>query len=207
MSKKSPFSVGRKATKKASGGGSGLFLSIKADNNYEVVPMVGLDQMVHAQMHEYWDIRPAVFHPCIGKDCPGCLAGNDPRFKGYLPVIVKGESEPKVYAFTVSVYKQLEEIEDLQEDGTLAGKVLKIKRSGSGLKTRYTIMPTGKTVDINEVEVPDFIRFLGPTEVEGITSLLREAGAVEKGFFRSSGLSDEEGAAVDTGDDDDKWDF
>ncbi len=171
--KVSPFKKGRKKGGASAGGSQ--FLGLKDGESHVLAPMVGLDELVYADMHEYWDIRPAIFHPCIGRDCPGCEAGNDPRFKGYFPVLLKS-GDVAIYPFTISVYNQLEAIEDSMDDGeTLKGFVLKISRKGTGLATRYTVVPVGKRIDVPS-EVPDFISQLGPQSRDEIIALLEDNG-------------------------------
>ena len=170
--KSSPFKTGR-AKKRASSGSQ--FIGLKPDESETLVPLVGLDQLITAEMHEYWDIKPAIFHPCIGRDCPGCAAQNEPRFKAYLPVITKDKSV-HIWPFTISVYNQLEELEDelLEVDENLAGYMLKFGRKGAMKATRYTVLGLGKRVDISAVEVPDFLPTLGPATIEDIKALLDE---------------------------------
>lgn len=161
------------------GSGVGGFVSIKSDETIELVPLFSLDKMVSANFHEYWDVNPAVFHPCIGKDCPGCkLTDNKPRFKGYLPVVLKDKSV-KIWPFTISIYRQLELL-DNELEGGLGGYLVKFSRTGTGkMGTRYTVTCVGKKVDISGVEPPEFLNILGPTTVEDITKALAEKGLID----------------------------
>lgn len=195
MATKSPFRKGRAAVSASSGGGQ--FISLKPDEQIVLAPVEGLDGMISADMHEYWDIRPAIFHPCIGRGCPGCEVGNEPRFKGYLPVLPKN-GEVAVYPFTISVYNQLEGIEDALDEGeNLKGFILKISRQGSGMKTRYQIVPIGKRVDVSEVDVPDFIPQLGPQTADAIWELLEENGFDRTGKRVMPEAEETTGTAVD----------
>lgn len=170
MTKKaSPFKTGR--AKRAAKKSGSPFIGLKPDESMAFAPLVGLEGMVSADMHEYWDIRPAIFHPCIGRQCPGCASGNEPRFKGYIPVL-KQDGEVAIWPFTISTYNQLEELED-ELGESLAGYIIKFSRKGSGfMGTRYSVLGTGKRVDISGHEIPDFIPQLGPAEVEAIEALL-----------------------------------
>lgn len=176
--KVSPFKKGR-AERKAKSGGK--FINIAPDESVILAPMVGLEEMISADMHQHWNLSTPVYHPCIGKNCPGCMIGNEPRFKGFLPVMVKGEEEPSIYSFTISVYNQLEELEDsLDDDESLSGMVLKIKRTGSGLKTRYLVIATGKRIDEFKADPPDVVPFLGPVDPDEIWDALEETGDVDR---------------------------
>jgi len=199
--KTSPFHVGRPKKKAASSSGV-QFLSIKPDESVSFAALVGLDELISADMHEYWDIRPAIYHPCIGRGCPGCQVGNEPRFKGYLPVLTK-EGEVAIYPHTVSVNNLLEDLEDeIMEDdpeASLKGFVLKVSRKGSGLATRYTVTGLGKRLKVDGKEVPDFIKALGPADEESIWELLEE-----NGFSRDDSAPAAKEEAEDTADDD-EW--
>lgn len=197
--KKSPFSKGR--AKRAAKKSGSPFIGLKDGESIAIAPLVGLDGMISADMHEYWDIRPAIFHPCIGRGCPGCAAGNEPRFKGYIPVL-KQDGEVAVWPFSISVYNQLEELEDGLGE-SLAGYIIKFSRKGSGfMGTRYNVLGTGKTVDISEAEVPDFIPQLGPSELDEIHALLDE-NDVDYGAAPAKAAADE---TSDTDDEDEELD-
>jgi hypothetical protein len=201
-----PFKKGRTVAKKSGGGGK--FINIPPDESLVLAPMVGLDEMVSADMHQHWNLTPPVYHPCIGADCPGCAVGNEARFKGFLPVIVKGEDEPSIYSFTISVYNQLETIEDSLDDGeSLAGMALKIVRKGSGLKTRYTVIATGKRVSF-DVEVPEFISSLGATDSDSIWEQLEESGEYDREDYITTPKKRKAEKVVEESDDeeeDDDW--
>lgn len=175
--KASPFRTGRASFAKASGGSR--FIGLKDGESEVFAPMVNLEDMVSADMHEYWDVFPAAYHPCIGRNCPGCAAGNTPRFKGYLPV-EKKDGELAVFPFTISVYNKLEELEDtlLEDSGEgLKGYVLKFARKGSGkTDTRYSVIGLGKRVVIDDAKIPDYVSQLGPQTLDEIKALLDEKG-------------------------------
>jgi hypothetical protein len=205
---KSPFKKGRKVGGASSGGSQ--FLGLKDGESHVLAPLYGLDELISADMHEYWDIRPAIFHPCIGRNCPGCEVGNEARFKGYYPVLLKS-GEVAIYPFTISVYNQLEAIEDAMDDGeTLQGFVLKISRKGTGLSTRYTVVPVGKRLDVSDTEIPDFIPQLGPQTKKEIVALLEDKGFEVGGTTPVVKMETESAAGTataDTGtdDEDDDW--
>lgn len=198
--KVSPFKRGR-----AEGGGSrggSQFLRLKDGESVVFAPMVGLDEMISADMHEFWDIKPAIYHPCIGRNCPGCEVGNEPRFKGYLPVLVKSTGDVQIYPFTISIYNQLEALEDeiTESDGSnLKGFVVKVSRKGSGMATRYTVLGVGSRIDLSGSEVPDFVPQLGPQTEDDIWELLEN-----NGFNREDGTKPAETKPAETSTDP-KW--
>lgn len=176
MTAKSPFAKGKEVLKSGSRTAGIMFISLKDGDAITVAPLVGMDEMISAHMHEYWDIRPAIYHPCIGSaDCPSCHAGHDARFKAYIPVVTS-DGDIKILPMGIKVSEQLVDIEE-EIGGDLTGHVLKIRRNGSGLKTRYVVRAIGKTVDVEDYDQPDFLPALGPTSKKEIVKLLREAGA------------------------------
>ena len=186
----SPFTKGRTTRTRGPGG---FLQAVKEGEPITFAPLVGLEGLISADMHEYWNIKPAIYHPCLGRDCPGCAVGNDPRFKGYLPVLLQS-GETAVYPFTISVYNQLEALEDaLEDDETLKGLAIKVSRKGAGKATRYTVMGLGKRLDVDGQEIPDFIKSLGPTTPEDVWALLEE-----NGYSR-------DGATPSEDDDEDGW--
>lgn len=177
----SPFKKGRA---EVSTSGGGRFIGVKDGESIVFAPLLGLDGMIHAQMHEYWDIRPAIFHPCIGRGCPGCAAGNEPRFKGYLPVLKNDGTGTAIYPFTISVYRKLLELEKEVDGGNLKGYVVKVKRTGTGFSTDYTVLGTGRRVDVSKEEIPEFIDSLGPVTEEDILALLLSNNIDVPGYER-----------------------
>jgi len=191
----SPFKKGR-AEKRTGRGG---FVTVKEGDPLTFAPLVGLEDMISADMHEYWDIKPAIYHPCIGRNCPGCKVKNEPRFKAYLPILLKS-GETAVYPFTISVYNQLEALEDSLDEGeSLAGFAIKVSRKGQMKATRYTVLGLGKRIDITDAEIPDYVGKLGPQTEKEIWALLEE-----NGFSKTAGETDVDADDIDD-DPSDKW--
>lgn len=92
------------------------------------------------------------------------------QYKAYLPLLVDGEV--KVWSMGISVHKQLYDIADAA--GNLRGMNLRIKRTGSGLKTRYAVTPRGTHTKVDRVEEVDVIAMLGPLTTEGVQQLIAE---------------------------------
>lgn len=199
--RKSPFRKGAVEVR-----GDATFVTIKPDEFVQIAPLVGIDEMVSADMHEFWEVNPFVSIPCFGtNDCPGCRAGNNPKFKAFLPVVTR-EGEQKVYSFGISVARQLEDYE--AELGTIAGKVVKVKRTGSGFKTRYSLVLTGKEIDVSKFTVMDIIPLLGPDDEKKARQILVERGLLEEEVAeekKSTASRRKAKAPVDELDDDDEF--
>lgn len=188
MAKKSTTSVFRKGAEAApSSDGGAKFLKIPENESVSIVPLVNLDDLVSIDQHEFWDINPALLFPCVGEGCPACAAGNKPKYKAFLPVLANGEtSSPKIYAFGISVERQLETL--AEEIGEIQGLVLKIRRSGSGFNTRYNVISTGKKVKIDGIT---------PPQPENEINVLSAEEIANKIAAVSLGGGSKRGAAVD----------
>lgn len=165
--------------------GSGKFVKVSEDESLAIVPLVELDELTSVDQHEFWDVNPAVLFPCIGEGCPACEAGNKPKYKAFLPVM-STDGESKIFAFGISIERQIEEISE--ETGGIKGMVLKIRRSGSGFSTRYTVVATGKKVkaEITPLAPEHEITVLTAEEIRGKMDAMR---------LGSSDSSDEKPAA------------
>ena len=163
---KSPVRKGR--MKK---GGSGKFIKLGDGESVTFAFLHGTEEMLHADMHSFWDLPGKPFFPCLGTvDCPGCVAGNNTKTYGFMGVLGK-DGEPRVWSFTPMVQAQVETLEDsLKEDGEeLTGFVVKLSRKGLGLKTRYSLVGTGKRIDVSDFvdfEILDKVGILTKEEAE-----------------------------------------
>jgi len=210
MAKKSKVSKRDKMFRKGAGsvrkaGEKGKFLSIQPDDRVSMTPLVDpMTEMISTDIHEHWDVNPFVAHACLrlaGEKCPSCEMGHDPRFKAYLPVMLR-DGDSKVFAFGISVYRKIELLSE--ELGDLTGKVLKIIRTGSGLKTRYDVIATGKSANIDDAEEVDIIKLLGPTTYEEVSELLESRGLRPATVSSKSKKSSDDSEGWDD-DDDDDW--
>ena len=75
-------------------------------------------------------------YPCGGDDCQWCVRGEKPSLRWRVSVLVEGEEE--TWNMSNQVCDQLESIAEMM--GALKGLNLRVRRSGTGLQTRYTIV-------------------------------------------------------------------
>lgn len=141
---------------------SNVFIAVKEDEPANVVPVLPTGNIVSIDLHAFWAVNPAVTFACIknsddaGDGCPGCDLGDKAGYRAFLPVL-DSEGELKVLPFGISVERQLVTLED--ELGTIVGKKLRIKRTGSGLATKYQVINLGKDieVDVEESDAETFV--------------------------------------------------
>ena len=166
--------VGQKPN--AGGGGNG-FWGPKADEIYEVTILAAMETIVSVDQITLWDYNPAPSWVYCGSDDPSHDLNVKPGYRAFVPVLVKGDEEgkPRIWSMPVSVHRMLCEIGEMAE---LEGLIVKVKKTGSGIKTKYTIVSTGKTADLRKVkDIPspdDIIGRLGPETREEIIQMIVE---------------------------------
>lgn len=124
--------------------------------------------------------KPGELGTLEGHEDPGKVLGLEPRMRGLMLVMPSEKGKPsgeeKIYSFSISVYKQLLELENSLEE-SLKGKVLKVSRTGSGrTDTRYMVMATGKSVELTGTPELDMIDYCGPTSYAAIVKMLVDSG-------------------------------
>lgn len=161
---------------------SGQFISIREGEQIEFAMLTGLDEIISFDQHVFWGSEPSqtVMFPCLQvKNCPGCLMGNKPRLRALLLVAHKnddGQIVPGILPIGLSVVRSLIDL-DSAVDGGIKGAQMLLKRTGSGLKTRYTLLATGgrmkRPIDASNIDVEAAV---GETNRDAIIAMLREAG-------------------------------
>lgn len=81
---------------------------------------------------------------CIGKDqCELCAEGDKPKQRWHIKVWDRKEQKEKQFEFGASIASQIKEIAQLQIENqkTIHDTDIRIKTTGSGLETEYTVLP------------------------------------------------------------------
>lgn len=182
MSKMSSPSVVRKGP--SSGRGNKVFIAVKEDEPVTIVPILPTEDISSIDLHAFWQVNPAVTFACLdGTDdgCPGCELEDKAAYRAFLPVL-DSEDKMKMFAFGISVERQLVNLEE--ELGSIVGLKLRVRRTGSGLGTKYHVINTGKTTDIevSEKEAAKFVESnIEVKDRDTILKELREAGLLKGG--------------------------
>lgn len=154
------------------------FLSIAPNAQHDVVCLVEAEDIIAVDQCAIWltkeeqvdGIRSPVW-VFTGPEDPSLeLSGVSKAYRAFLPVIV--DDEVKVWPMGILAHRQLLDISDAT--GSLAGLELRLKRTGSGKGTRYSVVSTGKRFDVEDNEEVNVIDLLGPLEVEGVRKLIAE---------------------------------
>lgn len=105
-----------------------------------------------------------------GPEDPSHELGVDRRYRAYLPLLVDGEV--KIWSMGKTAHIAILDIADAS--GDLKGLEIRIKRTGQGLATRYSVVPKGKRHDVSRIDEVDVIATLGPITPEGVRQLIAE---------------------------------
>lgn len=160
------------------------FFNLKGGQSAYVVPMYELDEgLVSADVHEIWEVNPMVAFPCIGVNCPGCKLSIKKKFKAYMKVVAKlpdeDEYRPMIWPMGIQITRQIGAISE-ESGKEFAGLILKVSRTGQGLKTQWTVIPTPRRMkkeDLAKFELniePE--EYIGPTTADAILSKLKSIG-------------------------------
>lgn len=151
----------------------GHFLTLQPDQPVDVVLLHGLDDIQSVDTHSWWDYTPAPHLTCLGEVCPSCALGNEPHISSYYAVVTQTR-EVKYFIAKPSVITQLQKYEKAL--GNLAGRLVRLDKTGTGLKTKYSAIMLGKKLDVSKYEVPELESMLGPLTSESQLVKMTEAG-------------------------------
>jgi len=99
----------------------------------------------------YWSGRT---RPCNKVSCDICERGQQPRWRGYLPVLTPSPSTPKILEVTPSIIGDIDRW--LNQEGTLRGSVIQLNRKGNVQNGELSVKigkPAG--FDVNLPDPPD----------------------------------------------------
>lgn len=173
-----PVRFGKPEERPASDGKSSSFLSVPKDKMMELKILVEGSKIPSVDQCALWNyFNPSPVWTYIGDDDPSNDLGIKRGYRAFVPVSYtddKGELKVKLWSIPVGVHKQLSELEEL--NGGLKGQKIRVKKSGTGLKTKYSIAFTGKRYKISE-DVPseeDILELLGPYTREEIIKVIED---------------------------------
>lgn len=153
-----------------------MFYSVPGDTVVEVKALIDADEIVSVEQCALWAIKPAPIWVFIGEEDPSKLFNLRPGYRAFLPVVVKidGKQEVRLWSMPLGVHRQMAEIDEAV--GGIKGMIIRVKREGAGLTTRYSIVPTGRKVAVTETfpSVKEIIDILGPYDRESIIKLIED---------------------------------
>jgi hypothetical protein len=147
------------------------WLKIDANSHADVAILVEVDEIIAVEQCAIWlDDGQSPVWVYTGPEDPSHDLKVEKRYRAYLPVLVDGES--RVWSMGKQAHSTLLDIADAQ--ASIKGLDIRIKRTGAGLATRYSIVPRGTRKDVSSVNEVDVVEMLGPITSEGVKDMLCE---------------------------------
>lgn len=177
--------------------GESKWLKIKTNEVVDVIPLIDAEDIIACEQCAIWlEDGNSPIWVYTGPEDPSHDLGIDRDYKAYMPVLVDGT--PKIWGMSKTVHRTILDVADA--GGDLKGMVLRVKRTGTGLATRYSIVPRGMRADVSkepEVDVIEALEVKTPEEVRehiakklGLDSyedvVKQYAGLVKSGATRRS---------------------
>jgi len=121
------------------------FWGLKAGETKDVVILHDVSDIVSAEQVALWDFNPALIWTCTDVGDPSRDIGAKPSYRAYVPVLVDidGNKVIKIWSCTRTVHSQLHDISEALGE-SLVGLIVKVKRTGEGLTTKYSVTNTGR---------------------------------------------------------------
>jgi hypothetical protein len=175
---KPPVRFGNPEDRPASDGKSGQFLSVPKDKMMELKVLVQAKDIPSVDQCALWNFfNPSPVWTYIGDDDPSNDLGIKRGYRAFVPVSYRdeeGQLRVKLWSIPLGVHKQITELDEMSSG--LRGLQLRVKKSGAGLKTKYSIISTGKRLKITE-QVPseaEILDLLGPFTRDEIIKVIEQ---------------------------------
>jgi hypothetical protein len=211
----SPLKTGTDPRKSGGADGQNNWLKIEPGQTLDVVSLVEVEEIISCEQCAIWlEEGNSPVWVYTGPEDPSHELKIEKRYKAYLPVLVDGET--KVWSMGKGAHSQVLDIADAV--GELKGLEIRIKRTGNGLSTRYSIVNRGKRHDVSRHAEVDVIAMLGPItpgEVQDMIAQKLGMDSYEDVLERFKGKTIRKGAAsaaksksrVEVDDEDDEEDL
>lgn len=152
------------------------WLTIDPNTSVDVVALVDADNIISCEQCAIWltEGKSPVWVYSDPED-PSHDLNLDRRYRAYLPVVlVEGGklTDVLVWSMGKQAHSNLLDISDA--NGQLAGLEIRIKRTGSGLATRYFITPKGKQHNVSRFDEVDVVDMLGTTDPDEIKEMIAD---------------------------------
>jgi hypothetical protein len=152
--------------------GTGVsWMKISAGEVIDAIVLVEAEEILTCEQCAIWlEAGNSPVWVYTGPEDPSHDLSVDRRYRAYLPLLI--DSEPAVWSMGKTAHIQLLDIADAS--GELKGLEIRIKRTGSGLSTRYSIVPKGKRHDVSRHEEIDVVAMLGPITPNEVKAMITE---------------------------------
>lgn len=147
------------------------WLKLEPNEQVDVTCLVDIGDIFSTEQCAIWlDEGASPIWVYTGANDPSHDLDISRAYRAYLPILVDGEV--KIWSMGKTAHSQLYDIADAA--GDLRGMNLRLKRTGSGLKTRYSVTPRGTRTKVDKIEEVDVISMLGPLTSEGVQEFIAQ---------------------------------
>lgn len=165
----SPIRRGYDPRKEVSGGS---WLKIEANATIDIIPLIEAIEIISCEHCTLWlDEGRSPSWIFTGKNDPSIPLNVDRGHKAFLPVVV--DNEVKVWQMSKTVHNMILDLSENLDD-RLKGQIIRVRRTGTGRQTKYTLTPRGKMKDVSGFDEVDVVSMLGPVTSDGVTEMLEE---------------------------------
>lgn len=152
----------------------GNWFKLSAGEAKDIIILVEAEDIIASEQCAIWmkDGNSPVW-VYTGPEDPSHDLGLKRAYKAYLPVLELVDGKPgetAIWGISKQTHIALLDIADA--GGELKGMEVRVKRTGSGLATRYSVVPRGKRRDVSRVEEVDVLSSLGPLTPDGVKELV-----------------------------------
>lgn len=155
----------------------GNWLRLAPNQQVDVVCLVEVEDIITIEQCAIWiegggedGVKSPVWTYTGPSDPMHELNGVQKSYRAFLPCVDNGEV--KVLPMGKMLHGALLDAADAA--GSVAGMQMRVKRTGAGMSTRYSLMPTGKRMDISKYEEVDVVALLGPLTPDGVRELIAQ---------------------------------
>jgi hypothetical protein len=150
---------------------SGQWLKIDGSTPIEAVILCEVTEIFSCEQVTLWlDEGRSPMWPYTGPEDPLHDLKLEKRFAAYLPISVDGEQ--KIWRMPISAYKQIWELHDTV--GSVRGMIIRIKKEGAGIKTKYLITQKAMSKKMPEPFEGDILEMLGPSDSDAVKQMLED---------------------------------
>jgi hypothetical protein len=153
---------------KGAAAGAGSWLTLKDGEYADVTILVEKDDIIACEQAGIYGPDMNVAWVYTGPDDPANDLDIKKTYRAYLPVMTK-EGDPKVFGMSKTTHILLLDMADV---ASIKGSMVRIKRTGEKLNTKYSISPMGKRKDVDDVEEVDVVSMLGPLTSDEVKDML-----------------------------------
>lgn len=166
-----------------------IFFGLKEGDVKDLVILHDINEIVSAEQVAIWDMNPALIWIVAEFDDPSRELGLKSAYRAFVPVLVtneQGEKVQKIWSITRTMHAQLADIAEAS-GASIKGLVVRAKRTGAGLRTKYAITSTGrfaKSMPEGVMSSQDVIGAINVMDRDGIINYITSTSGLSYERFK-----------------------